>query len=207
LAKGNRALAQQMKERDAADRARYEAAAAKAEVPSAAESQLEKERKAYFDWKEAGDYRAPPPGLIGINYGPEAQRRRAMEQTAVPTGAAGLGAAYASPTALAMTRDYLGNVNAENDANAYQGALSGEDLYQRTGNSMGLMQADWARKSTLLGSSQNASQYSTGARISTTPKPWTETILPALISGGMAAGGAFLGGPAFGAMMGGGKKP
>jgi len=195
--KGQRALAQQMRDRDAADRARYEAAATAAEKPSAAETQLEADRKAYFDWKAKGDFRTPPPGLIGINYGPEAQRRRQLEQTAVPTGAAGMGAAYASPTALALTRDYLGNVNAENDATAYQGALTGEDMYQRTGNSLGLMSADWARKSTLLGSASGQSQFSTGARIQTQP----QSILPALLSAGLQAGGAFLGGPAFAAMM------
>lgn len=207
MAKGNRALAQQMKDRDAADRARYEAAATKAAEPSPAETTLESERKAYFDWKAKGDFRTPPPGLIGISYGPEAERRRQLEQTAIPTGAAGMGAAYASPTALALTRDYLSNVNAENDATAYQSALQGEDMYQRTGNSIGLMNADWARKGTLLSSSANQSTMSTGARIQTTPKPWTETILPALISGGLSAAGGFMGGPAFAAMMKPASKP
>lgn len=201
MAKGSRALAEEMKRRDIEDRAAQHEALTAATTPSAAETDLEKDRKAYFDWKAKGDFRTPPPGLIGINYGPEAVRRRQLEQTAVPTGAAGMGAAYASPTALALTRDYLSNVNAENDATAYQGALQGEDLYQRTGNSLGLMNADFARKSSVLGATTNQSQLSTGARIQTTPKPWTQTILPALISGGLSAGGAFLGGPAFAAMM------
>jgi len=195
--KGRKALANQMKERDIEDRRRYEESAAAAAVPSPAEMQREAERKAYFDWKAKGDFRTPPPSLIGVSFGPEAERRRQMERTATPTGAAGMGAGYASPTALALTREYLGNVNAENDALAYQGALGGEDLYQRTNNSAMLMNSDFMRKQMLLNSRQNQTQFQTGTRIQTTP----QSILPALISGGLSAAGMFLGGPAFGAMM------
>lgn len=172
-----------MKERDIADRARYDTAATAAATPSAAEQQREAERKAYFDWKAKGDFRTPPPSLIGVSFGPEAERRRQMERTATPTGSAGMGAGYASPTALAMTREYLGNVNAENDALAYQGALGGEDLYQRTNNSAALMNSDFMRKMGLLNSAQNQSQFQSGARIQTTP----QSIWPALISGGLSA--------------------
>src|SRR5436309_13458421 len=104
MAKGQKALQQQILQQQTQANQKYQAALTAATTPTPAEMQAEKDRKAYFDWKEKGDYRTPPPGLIGINYGPEAQRRRAMEQTATPTGAAGMGAAYASPTALAMTR-------------------------------------------------------------------------------------------------------
>lgn len=203
-----------MQRRDAEDRARLtaalerqQAATTVAATPSPAETQRESERKAYFDWKEKGDFRTPPPSLIGMSFGPEAERRRAMERTALPTGSGAMGAGWASPTALALNRDYLSNVNAENDALAYQGQLQGEDIYQRTGNSAAVIANDMARKNFLMGgtnfglsSASNQSQYSTGARINTQPK----SLWPALISGGLRAAGMFLGGPAFGAMMGGG---
>lgn len=195
--KGQKSLQSDITAQQQKATADYNAAIATAKAPSAAEVQAEKDRQAYFDWKGKGDYRTPPPGLIGINYGPEAQARRRMEQTATPTGAAGMGAGYANPTALAMTREYLGNVNAENDATAYQSALQGEDMFQRTGNTWGLANAQASRNATVLGAANSQQQYSTGARIQSTP----QSILPALISGGLAAGGAFLGGPAFGAMM------
>lgn len=202
-----------MADRDAEDRRRYEAATTaqtaattEAAKPSPAETQREEERKAYFDWKTKGDFRTPPPSLIGMSFGPEAERRRTMERTALPTGSGAMGAGYASPTALALNRDYLSNVNAENDALAYQGQLQGEDLYQRTNNSQGIIANDMARKNFLTGganfglsSAANQSQYSTGARINTQPK----SLWPALISGGLSAAGMMLGGPAFGAMMGG----
>ncbi len=202
-----------MQERDAEDRRRFEAATAtqaaattEAAKPSPAELQREEERKGYFDWKAKGDFRSPPPSLMGMSFGPEAERRRAMERTALPTGSGAMGAGYASPTAMALNRDYLSNVNAENDALAYQGQLQGEDLYQRTNNSQGIIANDMARKNFLMGGSNfglssaaNQSQYSTGARINTQPK----SLWPALISGGLSAAGMFLGGPAFGAMMGG----
>lgn len=204
-----------MRRRDAEDRARLAvaterqvAATTEAAKPSPAEQQREEERKAYFDWKTKGDFRTPPPSLIGMSFGPEAERRRAMERTALPTGSGAMGAGYASPTALALNRDYLNNVNAENDALAWQGQLQGEDIYQRTGNSAAVIANDMARKNFLTGgtnfglsSAANQSQYSTGARINTQPK----SLWPALISGGLGAAGMFLGGPAFGAMMGGGS--
>lgn len=201
-----------MRQRDAEDRARLlaattaqQAATTQAATPSAAEVQREAERKAYFDWKNTGDFRTPPPSLIGMSFGPEAERRRAMERTALPTGSGAMGAGYASPTALALNRDYQTNANAENDALAYQGQLQGEDLYQRTNNSAAIIANDMARKNFLMGGSNfglsnasNQSQFSTGARINTQP----QSLWPALISGGLGAAGMFLGGPAFGAMMG-----
>jgi hypothetical protein len=200
LAKGRRALAEQMRRRDEEDRRRYDQAFAAAREPSKAEQQREAERAAYFEWKAKGDYRTPPPSLIGVNYGPQAEERRRLERTALPTGAGAMGAAYASPTALALNKDYISNVNAENDALAYQGALAGEDMYQRTNNSALLMQSDFARRMGLLSNATSQSQFQTGARIQTTP----QSLWPALISGGLAAAGGFLGGPAFAAMMGGG---
>lgn len=197
MAKGRKALQEDMRARDKAAWDQQQAALAAGKEPSAAEKQREAERQAYFAWKEKGDFRNAPPSLLGFTYGPEAQARRQMEQTALPTGAGGMGAGYASPTALALNRQYLNDVNAERDALAYQQQLQGEDLYQRTGNAAQLMQADYARKMEILRNTSQQTQYYSGARIQTTP----QSIWPALLSGALSAGGAFLGGPGFAAMM------
>lgn len=187
MAKGNRALAAEMKKRDEADRAAQQAAATAAATPSAAESQNEKDRAAFFSWRDKGDYRTPPPSLIGLNYGPEAERRRQAEQTAVGTGILGMGAGNADPTALALAKQNLNDTNAEGDANAYQSAISGEDLYQRTGNSQSLMAQDFARKMGLLGNAQSLSEFSSNMRRETTP----QSILPQLLSGLIGGASSF----------------
>lgn len=185
--KGANALAAETRRRDAEDRAARLAAAEAAKVPSPAEAQAEKDRAAFFSWRDSGDYRKPPPSMIGLNYGPEAARRRETEQTAVPAGLLGMGASYADPTALALSRQNMADTNAESDANAYQGAITAEDTYQRTGNSMSLMAQDYARKMGLLNDASSASQFSTNARIQTQP----QSILPMLFSGLISGASAF----------------
>lgn len=118
------------------------------------------------------------------------QKRRSLEQTATPTGAYGMGAGYASPTALAMQNSYLHDVNAESDANAYQQAVSAEDLYQRTGATGALEGLDAARKSELLGTSTNMSQFFTNSRIQSQPQSMWPSIIGGLISAGGQMGAA-----------------
>lgn len=220
MAKGRKALAEDMKRRDEEDRRRAEQAQQQfqqqltvAQAPSPAETQSEKDRAGYFKWRDEGDFTKPPPTLIGMSYGPSSERRRQLERSAVPTGIFGMGGAYANPTALALAGQNMADTNAQRDAEAYQGAIGAEDLYQRTGNSQSLMTQDFARKMGLLSSTGGMSQFAANNslnasqnRINTTP----QSILPMLLSGLLQGGAAFatggmssLMGPAIGAAAGG----
>lgn len=174
-----------MKKRDYEQAAQYQQSLTAAKTPSAAETQAEKDRASFFQWRDAGDYRTPAPTMIGLSYGPAAMKRRELEQTAMPTGAEGMGASYANPTALALNKQNLADHNAENDANTYQGAINDEYAYQRTGNSTALMAQDFARKMGLLGDTSSMAQFGTNARIQTQPK----SIMPMLLSGLLGAAG------------------
>lgn len=196
-----------MRDRDKADRARYEEAAGKAKEPSEAEKQKEAERKAYFDWKGKGDYRTPPPSLIALNYSDPAERQRHREMMINDPGSGifAMGAENANPTALAAQKANMKDEFDRDSAESYQQDIRGEDTYQRTGNSTTLMNMDFARKMNLLTSASGKSDSSTQNRIQTQP----QSILPGLLSAGLGAAGMFLGGPAFAGMVGGGggKKP
>jgi hypothetical protein len=190
LAKGNQALAAEMKARDQQQAAQYQTSLAAAKEPSAAETQNEKDRAAFMQWRDKGDYRQPAPTMIGLTYGPEAMRRRQLEQTSVATGAAGMGMANANPTALAMQKQHQGDINAEGDANAYQGAINDEYAYQRTGNASGLMNADMMRKMGLLNTTATMQQSGAQNRIQTQP----QSILPMLLSGLMSGASSYFAG-------------
>lgn len=176
-----------MKARDAQAAAQYQTSLAEAKAPSAAETQAEKDRAAFFQWRDAGDYRSPAPTMIGLSYGPAAMKRRELEQTVMPTGAEGMGASYANPTALALNKQNLADHNAENDANTYQSAINDEYSYQRTGNATGLMAQDFARKIGLLNDTSGMTQFSSNMRKETTP----QSMLPMLLSGLIQGGAAF----------------
>jgi hypothetical protein len=176
-----------MKARDQQMAQQYQQQVTAAKEPSAAETQAEKDRKSYFDWRDKGDFTKPPPTLVGLSYGPSAERRRELERSATPTGIFGMGGAYANPTALALAQQNMADTNANQDANAYQEAIGGEDTYQRTGNSQGLMAQDFARKMGLLNTTSGMTQFQTGARIQTQP----QSILPMLLSGLIGGASAF----------------
>lgn len=174
---------------------------ADAKSPSAAEVQQEADRKAYFTWRDAGDYTKPPPGLVGnTNFGPAMQHRRELERGAAPAGAAAMGAGGANSTALALQKNYLADANAESDAMAYQNAVSAEDLYQRTGATGALENLDAARKAQLLGTSTNMAQYFTNARINTTPQSLWPTIIGGVLNAGGQIGAAGLQAGSFAAL-------
>lgn len=196
-----------MKARDQQMAQQYQTQLTTAAAPSPAETQAEKDRKSYFDWRDKGDYSKPPPTMVGLNFGPSAQHRRDLEKSSVPTGIFGMGGAYANPTALALANQNMADTNANQDANTYQDAITSEDTYQRTGNSQGLMAQDFARKMGLLNTTSGMSQFQTGARIQTTP----QSILPMLLSGLIGGAASFATGglssmlkPAMGAVGGGG---
>lgn len=181
--KGQKALAQDTLATQKAQLALQQQAYDDSKKPSAAETQQETDRKAYFTWRDAGDYTKPPPGLVGnSNFGPAMAHRRDLERTAVPTGAAGIGSG-ANATALALQNRYLQDVNAESDANAYQNAVSAEDLYQRTGATGALEGLDAARKAHALDTSTNMSQFFSNMRAQTTP----QSLWPSIIGGGLSA--------------------
>lgn len=180
-------MAAEMKARDQQQAAQYQQSFAAAQTPSPAETQAEKDRKSFFQWRDAGDYTKPAPTMIGLTYGPDAARRRLAEQSSVATGAAGMGAANANPTALALNQQNLADHNAENDANTYQNAINDEYGYQRTGNAQGLMASDMARKMGLLNTSATMQQSGAANRISTQP----QSMLPMLLSGLIGGASAF----------------
>jgi hypothetical protein len=193
MAKGQKALAKQM-ELDRQQRAtQYEESRKEAKTPSYAESQREGELKAHNEYKAKKDYRKPPPGLISLNYADPAQRQRMRERmlNATPTGTAAWGA-EGNPTALALSRQNMQDTFDRDAASQYEGDLRAEDTYQRTGAADSLIAADWARKAGLLSNDASMLQFATQARIQTQPK----SILPALLSAGLAGAGMVLGGPA-----------
>lgn len=195
-------MADSLEKQRVQDRELRMAALEEAKKKSPAEEQAEKDRAAYFQWRDKGDFRTPPPSLIGLTYGPEAARRREMEQTAAPMGAMGMGAAYADPTAMALAKQNLNDENAEQDANAYQDEIRAEDTYQRSGNAESLMARDFARRMGLLSEASGMSQFSTNARIQAQPQPILPMLLSGLIAGAGQVGAAYVSGG-----MSGGKKP
>lgn len=193
MAKGQKALAAQM-EKDRAQRStEYTESRADAKTPSYAEAAREKGLKEHDAWKGAKDYTKPPPGLISMNYADPAQRQRMRERTmnATPTGTAAWGA-EGNATAIGLAKQNMAAHQDEDAASQYESDVRAEDTYQRTGVADSLISADWARKASILGTDANMLQFATQARINTMPK----SILPALVSGGLAAAGAALGNPA-----------
>lgn len=182
-----------MKRRDDQYAQQYQAATTRAETPSAAEQQREQERSDHFAWKKAGDYRKLPPGLINIALADPAHERakREMEFNAIGTGVFGMGAEGANPTAVALSKQNLADQNEREQASNYEAQVRAEDLYQRTDNSTSLMNMDFARNMGLLNTASGMSQFQTGARIQSMP----QSLLPAIISGGMAGLSAALGNP------------
>lgn len=191
MAKGNKALSEQMTARDKADRARYEDAAGKAETKGVAEQGREDEYVAHQAWKKTKDYTKPPPGLISMNYADPAQRQRMRERTmnSTPTGTAAWGA-EGNATAIGLAKQNMLAHQDEDAASSYESDVRAEDTYQRTGAADSLIASDWARKSGLLASASGMSQFGTQARINTQPK----SILPALLSAGLGAAGTALSG-------------
>lgn len=205
MAKGAKALAKQMETRDTEDRRRYDDAAARAEVKSPAELAREEEFSAHTAWKAGKDYTKPPPGLISMNYADPAQRARMRERTmnSTPTGTAAWGA-EGNATAIGLANQNMLAHQDEDAASQYESDVRSEDTYQRTGAADSLISQDWMRKSGLLANATGMSQFSTQSRIQTMPK----SILPALISGGLAAAGAAMGNPAgLAGIFGGGAHP
>lgn len=204
--KGQKALAKQMKERDEMSWRMYQDSVARAEKPSAAETDKEKERAAHMAWKAGGDFSKPPPGLVSMNYADPAKRQaqRQSRMSSADLGIFGLGnSSEANPTAMAMAKMNMEDEYDRDASSQYESDVRTEDEYQRTGNSNILMAQDWARNSTLLGSAANMAQSSQQARIQTQP----QSILPAVVGGLIGAGSAFLGGPAMAAGgLFGGKK-
>lgn len=189
--KGQRALAQQMKERDQQSWQMYQDSVKRAETPSYAEAQREKELKAHTEWKEGHDYRKPPPGLVSVDYADPAARQRQREArlSTGDMGIFGLGnSAEANPTAVALAKTNMADEHDRDASSQYESDVRAEDQYQRTGNSNLLMAQDWARNSTLLGSAGNMSQSATNARIQTQP----QSLLPAIVGGLFGAGSQLL---------------
>jgi hypothetical protein len=196
--KGQKAMAKQM-ELDRQERSRqYNESREAAKKPSYAEEQRDTELRAHNAWKAGKDYRKPPPGLVSLNYADPAQRQRMRERmmNATPTGTAAWGA-EGNPTALALAKQNMADTFDRDAAGQYESDIRAEDTYQRTGAADSLIAADWARKAGLLSTDASMLQFATQARIQTQPK----SILPALLSAGLAGAGMVLGGPP-GAMAG-----
>lgn len=197
--KGQRALASQM-EADRVERSRqYNESRTAASTPSYSEAERERGHRAHNAWREAKDYTKPPPGLISMNYADPAQRQRMRERTmnATPTGTAAWGA-EGNATALGLAKENMRAHQDEDAASQYESDVRAEDTFQRTGVADSLIAQDWARRSSMLGVDANMQQFATQARIQTQP----QSILPALISGGLAAAGmALTGGAAAGGIF------
>jgi hypothetical protein len=183
-----------MQQRDDTSWKMYQDSVTRAEKPSFAEEQRQNELKAHTAWKEGKDYRKPPPGLISMNYADPAQRQaqRQARMSSADLGVFGLGnSADANPTAVALAKQNQADEFDRDASSQYEADVRGEDQYQRTGNSNLLMAQDWARNSTLLGTSASMSNNATQARIQTQP----QSLLPAIVGGLFGAGSALLGNP------------
>lgn len=192
--KGQKTLAKQMKERDDLSWKMYQDSVARAEKPSFAEEQRQKELQAHTAWKEGKDYTKPPPGLVSLNYSDPAKRKemRRARMSSADLGVFGLGnSAEANPTAVALAKQNIEDENDRDAAGQYEADVRAEDQYQRTGNSNLLMAQDWARNSTLLGTAAGMSQNAQAARIQAQP----QSLLPAIVGGLFGAGSAMLSNP------------
>lgn len=177
--------------RAAEDRGLAKTAAADAKKPTFFEEEAEQEYIGHRRWKEAKDYRKPPPGLITLGYGDPAQRKEMRDRTfnAADTGSSAL-AGEGNATALKAYKLNLADEWDRDQSSAYESAIQQEDNYQRTGSATwGGMAANRSLNIAQLYNSnaQNSSQLAAQLR--------PQSLLPSLIGGALGVGAAFAGKP------------
>lgn len=169
-----------MKERDAADRTRQEAAYTAANTKSQAQTDKENRWNKYSTWQGQHNYADPPPGFISFDFAAPSARRlkREQELNSAGLGVFSLGSEGANPTALAMEKQHMGD-QFDRDAGAqYEGDLRNYDAQMRAEQGE-IINTDIGQKMGILNNASGMSQFSTQARINTQP----QSILPGLLSG------------------------
>jgi hypothetical protein len=170
----------------------------KLQTPTPGQVRFETGAKDFEKWLAKKDYSSAPSASSILNFDlwnpAHVQKQREKMGNIQGIGAANMGGTGDQSIALQMTRERNNNLAAEDAGRSWENAIKGTDNYYKSGD-IGWSQLEINKNMGLLGNATNREMGYNQAYVQSAPRPWTETILPALLGGALGAAGSYLGRP------------